>query len=435
MTERTEELFAAERPRKRGAATNLILHLHPPRVAAPALRFTYTWGLGGTATLLFLTLVSTGVLLMFRYEPTVDRAYLSVRALDTEVMFGSLVRAVHHWSANLLVLVVFFHLLRVFFTGSYKQGRASNWLAGLLLFTLVLFFAFTGYLLPWDQLAYWAVTVGTSLIDYVPLVGSALSRLLLGGPEIGQAALSNFYALHVAVLPVLVIAMLSYHFWRVRKAGGISRPPDEQAERVSTIPNLVQREIAVGAAVLSALTIFAMLVPAPLETVANPSASPNPAKAAWYFLGLQELLLHMHALALLALLFLVIAGLALLPHWDRDERTIGVYFRSATGRRVAIWGAVTALYTVPLLVILDEYWLDLPRWLPGLPDEITIGLIPLLLTLAGLAAIYFGMRRLLRADHGEALVGLFTFVMTSVAVLTVIGIYFRGPNMALVLPF
>jgi quinol-cytochrome oxidoreductase complex cytochrome b subunit len=435
MTETTSDVSPAGRSRVRSAATNIVLHLHPVRVPAPALRFTYTWALGGTATLLVLTLVSTGILLMFRYEPTVDRAYLSIQSLETEVMFGSLVRAVHHWSANLLILVVFFHLLRVFFTGSYKQGRALNWVVGLGLFTLVLFFGFTGYLLPWDQLAYWAVTVGMSLLDYIPLVGAELAHLLLGGPEIGQAALSNFYALHVAVLPVLLISLMSYHFWRIRKDGGISRPLDEKAPRVRTIPELVQRELGYAAAVLTAITIWAMLVPAPLEAVANPSESPNPAKAAWYFLGLQELLLHMHALALLALLALILGVLLLLPRWDREGGNIGVYFRSRLGRRAALLGALSSLYIVPGLVILDEYWLDLPGWLPGWPAVVSNGLLPLLLTLAGLAAIYGLLRRALRASHGEALVGLFSFIMASVAVLTVIGVYFRGPNMALVLPF
>jgi quinol-cytochrome oxidoreductase complex cytochrome b subunit len=435
MTETTQRVQAGGRSRVRSAASNIILHIHPVRVPAPALRFSYTWALGGTATLLVLTLVSTGVLLMFRYEPTVDRAYLSIQSLETEVMFGSLVRAVHHWSANLLIVVAFLHLLRVFFTGAYKQGRSLNWVVGLGLFALVLVFAFTGYLLPWDQLAYWAVTVGMSLVDYVPLIGGELSLMLLGGPEIGQAALSNFYALHVAVLPVLMVSLLSYHFWRIRKDGGISRPQGQREERVPTIPNLVQRELAFAAAVLAAITVWAMLVPAPLEAVANPSESPNPAKAAWYFLGLQELLLHMHTLALLALMAIVVGGLALLPRWDAEEGSIGIYFRSRLGRRAALAGGLSSLYVVPLLVLLDEYWLDLTGWLPGLPALVSNGLLPLLLTLAGLAAIYGLLRRALHASHGEALVGLFSFIMASLVVLTLIGIYFRGPNMGLVLPF
>jgi quinol-cytochrome oxidoreductase complex cytochrome b subunit len=435
MTESIRPRRAAGRSRVRSAATNIVLHLHPAKVPAPALRFTYTWGLGGTATLLVLTLVSTGVLLMFRYEPTVDRAYLSIQSLETNVMFGSLVRAIHHWSANLLIIVAFLHLLRVFLTGGFKQGRHVNWLVGLTLFILVLAFGFTGYLLPWDQLAYWAVTVGMSLLDYIPAVGIEIAHLLLGGPEIGQPALSNFYALHVAVLPVLLVGTMSYHFWRIRKDGGISRPEGEKAKRLQTIPNLVQRELGVAAAVLTAITLWSMAMPAPLETVADPGASPNPAKAAWYFLGLQELMLHMHTLAVLILLAIVVGGLALLPRWEDDDGTIGHYFRSPAGRRAAIWGSLSSLYIIPLLVIADEYWLDLSGWLPGLPAFVSNGLIPLLLTVGAFAAIYVLFRRALRANHGEALVGLVIFIMASIVVLTIIGIFFRGPNMALVVPF
>jgi quinol-cytochrome oxidoreductase complex cytochrome b subunit len=429
---------AAARGRMRDVANSLILHLHPPRVPAAALRFTYTWGLGGVSALLVLMLGVTGVLLMFRYEPTVDRAYISIQLLETQVAFGSLVRAVHHWSANLLVVTAFLHLVRVFLTGGFKRGRATNWAIGIAILLVVLLFNFTGYLLPWDQLAYWAITVSTSLIAYIPLVGPEISRLALAGPEVGQAALSNFYGLHVALLPVLMVAILSYHFWKVRKDGGISQPvaPDEHAvERVTTVPNLVNREFAVGALVLVAVIIFSMFVPAPLQELANPTRSPNPAKAAWYFVGIQELLLHMHTLAAMGLAAFVLLGLVLLPRWDRRDGNIGVYFRSRAGRRAALLGLILSVDLVPLLIIADEYWVNLPAWLPALPTLISTGLIPLLLTLAGLAIIYALPRLFFRADHSEALVGLFSFIMTGLVVLTVVGALFRGANMALVLPF
>jgi quinol-cytochrome oxidoreductase complex cytochrome b subunit len=276
---------AADRSRMRAVANNAILHLHPTKVPARALRFTYTWGLGGMATVLAIILVLTGVMLMFRYEPSVERAYVSVQALETQVAFGSLVRGVHHWSANMLVVVAFLHLVRVFLTGGFKRKRATNWLVGVGLLVLVLAFNFTGYLLPWDQLAYWAITVSTSLISYIPFVGPDLSHMLLGGPEVGQVALNNFYALHVAVLPVLLALTMTYHFWRVRKDGGISQPQAEEGanvERVTTIPHLVRREFAVAAITLTGIVLFSMLRSAPLGELANPTHSPNPAKAAWY---------------------------------------------------------------------------------------------------------------------------------------------------------
>ena len=141
-----------ERRSMRTAANNAILHLHPARVPSTSLRFTYTWGLGGIATVLAALLAGTGLLLMFRYDADVNRAYTSIQSLEAQVAFGSLVRAIHHWSANLLVIVSFLHLLRVFFTGGYKRGRFANWVIGIGLFVIVLAFNFTGYLLPWDQL-------------------------------------------------------------------------------------------------------------------------------------------------------------------------------------------------------------------------------------------------------------------------------------------
>jgi quinol-cytochrome oxidoreductase complex cytochrome b subunit len=439
-----ERLFYTDRPaeddrsRMRAVLDSLVLHLHPTKVPAPALRLSYTWGLGGLSTMLALIIAVTGVLLMFRYEPNIDRAYLSIQMLETQVAFGSLVRAAHHWSANLLVITTFLHLLRVFFTGGFKGGRAVNWIIGIALFVMVMIFNFTGYLLPWDQLAYWAVTVSTSLIEYVPLVGQALSEFLRAGPKVGQGALSNFYALHVAVLPLLAVVALGYHFWKVRKDGGISQPllaEGERAERLTTIPHLTRIEFAAAAAILTAILVFAMLVPAPLEELANPAQSPNPAKAAWYFVGLQELLLHMHSLAAMSLIVIVLLGMALLPRWDARQEDIGRYFRSPVGRRAAVFGALLSVDLVPALVLLDEFWLDWPSLLPTLPTLISVGLVPLLVTLAGLAIIYGFTRLVFKANHSEGLVGLFTFVMISLVVLTIIGNFFRGANMDLVLPF
>ena len=433
-----QEAQALARSRVRRTAGNLILHLHPPRVPANALRFSYTWGLGGISALLAIVLGLTGVLLMFRYEPSIDRAYSSIQMLEAQVAFGSLFRAVHHWSANLLVITTFLHLLRVFLTGSFKRGRALNWFIGTLLFILVLAFNFTGYLLPWDQLAYWAITVSTSLVSYVPLVGPEISRILLADAQVGQGALSNFYAAHVAVLPVVTFLFLAYHFWKVRKDGGISQPEeatDTPPRRVPTIPHLVEREFAAAAVVLAALVLFAMVVPAPLGELANPQHSPNPAKSAWYFSGLQELLLHMHPLAAMALVVLVLGALAFLPRLDRSDDAFALYFRSTTGRKAALTGALLALYLVPVLVLLDEFLLDIAALLPGWPLLLPTGLFPLLLTLAGLAAIYALIRRAFRATHSETVLGMFALLATGLILLTIVGVYFRGPNMALVLPF
>ena len=426
-----------ERSRMKAVMNNIILHLHPTRVPAPALKFTYTWGLGGISALLTLILSSTGILLMFRYDASVERAYTSIQYLETQVMFGSMLRAMHHWAGNLLIITVFLHMLRVFFTGSYKKGRATNWIVGILLLLTVISFNFTGYLLPWDQLAYWAITVATSLLSYIPVIGPIASDFLLGGPEVGQAALRNFYAIHVSVLPAIMLLLMSYHFWRIRKDGDISLPESaKKAPKRTTIPYLVQMELAAAVILTTGVFLWAMLMPAPLEALANPAHPPNPAKAAWYFLGLQELLLHMHPLAALMLPTFILTALTLVPFWDKNsESDIGIYFRSQNGKWVAGVATLLGLLLPPLLVLLDEFWVDFPAWFSFLPTVISNGIIPVLLTVGGLAGIYWIFRKKFRANHSEATLGLFIFLFISLIVLTFIGIYFRGPNMALVWPF
>ena len=434
---------SGEQSRLQQVTNSLILHLHPVRVPVQAIRFTYTWGLGGISAVLAVVLALTGVLLMFRYDARVDHAYISIQSLETEVAFGSLVRAAHHWSANLLVISSFLHLLRVFFTGSYKQGRTVNWIIGVVLFILALMANFTGYLLPWDQLSYWAITVSTSLVAYIPLIGNAIRTFALGGPQVGQPGLSNFYALHVVFIPTLLMAFMGYHFWKVRKNGGLSQPiakNNERPEFVTTIPHLVNVEYAAGLVTLLVVAIWAMTTPAPLGPIANPLSSPNPAKAAWYFVGLQELLLHMHPLSALGLVGILCAALFLIPYFDRDEKDIGVYFRSTLGKRAAAVSAIIAVYIIPVMVILDEYWLNIPAWLPNLSGAWTMGVIPFVASLAALVGIYFLIRGAIRhkgqrASHSEALLGVFVFVMTALVMLTIIGNFFRGPHMALVLAF
>ncbi len=423
--------------RMRAVVNNAILHLHPVSVPVPSLRITYTWGLGGISVFLGLLLGITGILLMFRYDASIDRAYTSIQELEATVIFGSLIRSVHHWSANLLVVTTFLHLLRVFFTGGYKKGRTMNWFIGVALLLIVLAFNFTGYLLPWDQLAYWASTVGTSLLGYIPVVGSGLSRFIMGGPVLGQGTLRNFYAIHVAALPVLMVGTVAYHFWKIRKNGGISQSESDQSrgERTTTIPHLVQRELAAAAVILAVVLIWAMLTPAPLLDLADPGVSPNPAKAAWFFVGLQELLLHMHPSAAIGLVGIVLAFIFLVPIIDRSGEDIGIYFRSKKGRWIAFIAAFLSVDLVIALVLIDEYKLDLATALPGLPPAISNGLVPMGIALLSLGIIYLINRLIIRANHSEALMGVFTFIVIALVALTVIGIFFRGPNMVLALPF
>ncbi|MDB4285321.1 cytochrome b N-terminal domain-containing protein, partial [bacterium] len=290
------------RERRRTPFDTLILHLHPPTIPERTLAFNLTWGLGGMALVLLLLLVLTGALLLLAYEPFPETAYKSIEAIRGEIPFGMFVRSIHHWSSNLLVLVAFLHLLRVYFTGAITGPRQFNWIVGLVLLLLVLSSNFTGYLLPWDQTAFWAVTICTSMLDYVPLGGVWLQKVLRGGTEVGPETLMTFYALHTTFLPLSFLILLPFHFWRVRKAGGlvVPRPPDEEPRErepyVLTIPNLVVREGVTALVLIAAVFLFSLFVNAPLGDPANPGMSPNPAKAPWYFLGFQEMLLHFHPL-------------------------------------------------------------------------------------------------------------------------------------------
>jgi len=205
-------------------ATNIFLHLHPTRLHRTHVKITYTYCLGGLAFFMFLILTVTGVLLMFYYVPSTDRAYTDVAALETNVEFGMLMRNLHRWTGHAMVILVFLHMMRVFYTGAYKPPHEFNWVVGVILLVLTLLLSFTGYLLPWDQLALWAVTVGTNMVGSAPYLGDEVRLVLLGGYEVGEGALIRFYTLHVLALPLLAAIFMAVHFWRIRRDGGMAEP-------------------------------------------------------------------------------------------------------------------------------------------------------------------------------------------------------------------
>ncbi len=203
---------------------NVLYHLHPVKVKRHGVKLSYTLCLGGLSFFLFILLTITGIFLMFYYTPTENRAYVDIQALSTSVAFGSLVRNMHRWGAHLMVLSVFLHMSRVFYHGAYKPPREFNWVVGVVLLLLTLLLSFSGYLLPWDQLAYWAVTVGSNMAGFVPVMGDQVKFLLLASVEVSAATLLRFYVLHVLFFPFVIVIFMAVHFWRVRKDGGISGP-------------------------------------------------------------------------------------------------------------------------------------------------------------------------------------------------------------------
>jgi quinol-cytochrome oxidoreductase complex cytochrome b subunit len=430
-----------DRERKLMVLDSLILHLHPSTVPEKTLKFSLTWGLGGMTALTMMILLVTGVMLMFAYTPSPAQAYYDILNLQTNVWFGQLVRNLHHWSGNLMIVLAFLHLLRVFFTGGFSAPRQFNWILGLALLLLTLAANFTGYLLPWDQLAYWAITVGTGLVEYIPLVGKWIQTVILGGPEVGASTLLNFYGLHIALIPISMLGIMSFHFWRVRKDGGvvIPRSVDEESSpktsRVTTIPQLVLRELVVAMVLLAVVILFAMAINAPLEELANPDHSPNPAKAPWYFMGVQELLLHFHPLvAALVIPTLALGALAAVPYLAPDLDSAGIWFRSLKGRQMALVSAGMALIGTPLLILADEYVLDFAGWLPSLPMLVSNGVIPLAMVALLLMGFYDGFQRKFKATRCETVQATFVLLLVSFIVLTITGIWFRGVGMALIWP-
>jgi len=292
------------RRRIRKVTQNFFLHIHSTRVHPHALKPGYTLGLGVMLGFLFLVMLVTGVLLMLNYTPSVEAAYNSVKDIVHVVPGGRIIRNIHRLASNFMVLIVFLHLLRTFYTGSYLGGRQLNWVIGVVMFVVVLLMSFSGYLLPWDQLSYWAVTIGSNiaaaareLTDLLGItrfvdIGGFLQRLLIGGETVGQAALTRFFMLHVIFLPMTLLVLTGVHFWRIRKDGGLSRPKDEkteQQEKLYSWPLVMWAELAILAGIIAVLVLLAFFIDAPLLEQANPSHPENPAKSPWYFLGVQEL--------------------------------------------------------------------------------------------------------------------------------------------------
>ncbi len=374
--------------------TNFFLHIHPVKVNKNTLRPIYTMGLGLMSFFLFLILVVTGVLLMFYYVPSTTQAYDRMLDLRGTVAFGIFLRNMHRWSAHGMVGVVVLHMCRVFFTGSYKKPREFNWVIGVILFLLTLFSSFTGYLLPWDQLAFWAITVGTSIAAYAPVVGKDIQFLMLGDATVGQEALLRFYVLHVAVLPVIVTLLVAIHFWRIRKDGGLSRPEETATPVAVSVkavelkknktyglqgfvrgpftrigntpdnsvfawPNLLIAELFVFILTLAAILTLSMMFNAPLEEPVNVMHPPNPAKAPWYFLGLQEMVSYSAFWGGVGIPTIFVLLLLATPYLDRRTAGVGKWF--ARERLLANTIFMTFLIVNVVFVIIGTFFRG-PNW-------------------------------------------------------------------------
>jgi len=479
MVLRAEKMPGTRVERIKAVTKNFFLHIQGPRTHLFSLRFTYTYGLGLMAFSLFVILILTGILLMVYYIPVVGGAYHSVTNITTVVGAGKFIRNMHRWADHALIIVLMLHVARVFYTGSYKGRRKLNWLIGCSLMFIVVLFSFSGYLLPWDQLSYWATTTGVNIaaslreltdlagITHILDLGGLAKYIITGGTEIGQDTLNRFYMLHVVFFPLLCILLISLHFWRIRKDGGLSRPrnadiivtegelqpdtsldgsspdpvmgedsPREQSSpsspqasdpKIFTWPTVIWAETAVFMFTLAVVAVLAFAIDAPLRDIANPAIPENPAKSPWYLLGIQELVAYSAVMGgILIPAFLGII-LCLIPYWDQEEAAVGVWFSGRTGRRIALFSFLSMMIWVVLLLFITVRFGWLNQWLVNVPPWLLMlfnpGTLTILFLLGGSAAI------LQRTQSTRlAAIGFFTGVMTAYLVFTIMGLWFRGPN-------
>jgi quinol-cytochrome oxidoreductase complex cytochrome b subunit len=466
-----------DRTRSQFIFGNVFLHLHPVRAHRWSLRWSTTWGLGIASASAFIITLVTGVMLMFYYKSYPDVAYDSIKDIHFVVPTGRFMRNIHRWAGNVMVVTVLLHMARVFYTAAYRKPREFNWFVGMLLLVSTLALAFTGYLLPWDQLAYWAITIGANiaqspreLTDALGVtgwldIGGLQKLLLLGSEEVGAEALIRFYLLHVMILPLGLVLLLAVHFWRVRKDGGLARPDDADSllgqprgvepvfrdaprktyqlaavvkgrtpavgrgpeNTVPSMPHLMYAELATFMLVVLICLGLALLADAPLKELANPAVPENPAKAPWYFLGLQELVSFSAFMGGIGIPAIVVIGLALIPYLDRERAQTGVWFGGPGGGPLVL---ASALFGTAAVIGVEAFAIGLGwirEWWPGAPQ--------LLITLVNpgtvLTLIYAAYSVWIVRRHDSTRAGalaLFTCFLCGFIVLTVIGTYFRGPN-------
>jgi cytochrome b6 len=315
--------------------------------------------MGGVALFLFIIQVATGILLLLYYQPGVDSGYESVRFIVTKVHFGWLIRSIHSWSANLFMLVIFIHMFSTFFTRAYQKPRELTWMSGFILLALAMGFGFSGYLLPWNELAFFATKVGTDIAGALPFIGEAIKVVLRGGEDVTGATLSRFYAFHVALLPAIFTTILGLHLLFVQRQGMhapefFEKLPREKKKVIPFFPNFVLRDAFLWLIVLNVLLYLAVFFPWELGVKADPFVpAPEGIRPEWYFMFMFQtlkflpahiLFLEGEVVGILGFGFLAIAW-ALVPLWE---------IKSKPGRKprpMTVVGIVAIAYILILTII------------------------------------------------------------------------------------
>lgn len=468
----------SDRTRSTFVFGNVFLHLHSTRTHRWSLRWVTTYGLGIAALSSFVLTLITGVLLMFYYKPYPAVAYDSIKDIHFVVPTGRFIRNIHRWAANVMVVIVLLHMVRVFYTAAYRKMREFNWIIGMGLLAITLGLSFTGYLLPWDQLAYWAITIGANIaqsprevtdalnITQMIDIGGLQKLILLGSDSVGEEALIRFFLLHVMILPLLLILLMAVHFWRVRKDGGLARPEDAD-ERLGparekiypvftqepkktyslaaivrgksavvgkgpentlpSMPHLFFAELAVFMLAIFVCVLLALFLDAPLKELANPAIPENPAKAPWYFLGLQELVSHSAFMGGIGIPAIVLIGLGMIPYLDRETKGTGEWFGGPGGLPLVLRSAAFGLACVILLEAFTIHFGWIRQWWIKAPQLLITFVNPGTLLTAAYALYSMWIVRKYNSTRSGAL-ALFTCFLAGFIVLTIIGSHFRGPN-------
>jgi quinol-cytochrome oxidoreductase complex cytochrome b subunit len=444
--------------RIRAVTKNFFIHFQSPKLHVYSLQPSFTYGLGILNLSLFIILLLTGLLLMIYYRPSVTHAYNSILDINNVITGGRYLRNLHRWAGHGLVFFSIIHMSRTFYTGSYTKGRSLTWNIGICLLFIILFSSFSGYLLPWDQLGFWAVTIASNIVSSTKELTDALSitayfdpgliikKLLLGGVDVDQNALTRFYFLHIIFLPLLFIVLTGWHFWRIRKSGGLNLPDNADElimnkdpgknEKLKLIKNEYQifswpvalwAELAIFLAALAILSLFAFLIDAPLKDIANPAMPENPAKAPWYFLGVQELVSYSSFGGGILVPLLIIIALISFPYIDKNEEKTGLWFSGPHGLRVTFYSGLFAssIVLIMILILAGLGWIR--DWFPSVPTQLLIIINP-----GVLIALIFSLYSWIIIKQTKSIrlgmIALYTCILTGFALFTAVGIWLRGPD-------
>ena len=460
---------------------NFFLHIQGVKTHLNTLRPTYTFGLGLISFFLLIITFISGIFLMVYYNPSIGNAFNTVKDINFVVSGGRLMRNIHKWAGEAMIIFVILHMARVFFTGSYAKGRQFNWVVGIILLVLTLVLNLTGYMLPWDQLSYWAMVIVANIMNSPKEItdifgltqyfdfGGFQKELFLGGLNPGQESLTRVYLLHIVLLPAFIMVALGIHFWRIRKDGGLTRPesfekndtdasyaipPDKKGgifptyktyglmelargktpavdndveNTVLSWPNLLIVELSVFMLTLAGVLIYSYYVDAPLKELANAAIPENPAKAPWYFLGLQELVSYSAFMGGIVLPTMGVLGLLLIPYLDREEEYVGTWFSNKQGMIVTLQSFVLGVVGLigVLAFVINFGWFR--NWWPEIPQLVIILINPGNLWVGFLMAwSLYTIKRTGSTRMGA--IALFTMAMVTYVILTYTGTELRGPN-------